>query len=79
MYIYDGASLFDWLGKTVFVQVCSKRTVRQNEQFAIFVNFEHHENYFRPGPRLLYATCSFKQEMIFIVASTRSEYSLEDM
>ena len=30
------------------------------EEFAIFVNFECHNNYFRPGPRLLYAKCSFK-------------------
>ena len=33
------------------------------EEFAIFVkfvNFGCHNNYFRPGPRLLYATCSFK-------------------
>ena len=45
------------------MQICSKRTVRQMEEFAIFVkfvNFGCHNNYFRPGPRLLYATCSFK-------------------
>ena len=62
LYICDGATLFDWLGN-VFVQICSKRTVRQMEVFAIFVkfvNFGCHNNYFRPGPRLLYARCSFK-------------------
>ena len=33
---------------------------RQMEEFAIFVNFERHNNYFRPGPRLLYAEYYFK-------------------
>ena len=45
------------------MQKCSKRTVRQMEELAIFVNFvifERFNNYFRPGPRLLYAACSFK-------------------
>ena len=44
-------AFFDWLGN-VFVQICSKRTVRQMEEFAIFVNFVNfgcHNNYFRPG------------------------------
>ena len=49
------------------MQICSKRTVRQMEEFAIFVkfvNFGCHNNYFRPGPRLLYATCSsFKYDV----------------
>ena len=48
------------------MQIYSKRTVRQMEEFAIFVklvNFGCHNNYFRPGPRLLYATCSFKKPL----------------
>ena len=46
------------------MQICSKRTVRQMEEFAIFVNFEFHNNYFRPGPRLLYAKCSFNEDLL---------------
>ena len=37
------------------------------EEFAIFVNFvnfEFHNNYFRPGPRLLYAKCSFNEDLL---------------
>ena len=43
------------------MQICSKRTVRQKKEFAIFdnfVNFGCHNNYL---PRLLYPTFSFKQ------------------
>ena len=46
------------------MQICSKRTVRQKKEsekeFAVnFVNFGCHNNYFRPGPRLLYPAFSF--------------------
>ena len=57
-----------------FVQICSKRTVRQKKEFAIFVNFVNfgcHNNYFRPGPRLLYPAFSFNT--LFFVDVTLSD------
>ena len=53
------------------MQKCSKRTVRQMEELAIFVNFvifERYNNYFRPEPRLLYAACSFKPVYDYFLA-----------
>ena len=47
------------------------------EEFAIFVkfvNFGCHNNYFRPGPRLLYARCSFKKSTITNHISTREKH-----
>ena len=45
------------------------------EEFAIFVNFVNfgcHNNYFRPGPRLLYAACSLNQ---FVAIDSKLRHS----